>query len=157
MKKRIASGATLGCMNKQLGVAALLLTLAVGCGSNSPTSPGLSAQMLQGVWTSSSTTSSPTGCTNFKWTVTNLSGDTGSGTFSATCLGSIDVTGTASGTVTGSTLAFTVSGSATPAGGSACPFTITGTATLENGNQLRVPYTATTCMGTFSGVEVLKK
>jgi hypothetical protein len=142
---------------RQLAVAASLLALTVGCGSNTPTSPGLSVQMLQGAWTSSTNNTSPTGCTNLKWTVTNISGNTGSGTFSATCLGSLDVSGTASGTVTGSTLAWSVSGTATPAGGSACAFSLTGTATLENGNQLRIPYSGSTCMGPISGTEVLKK
>ena len=37
-----------------------------------------------------------------------------------------------------------------------CTFTLNGTATLEGGG-VRVNYTANTCVGTFSGSELLKK
>jgi len=138
------------------GVAAVALVVA-GCGSNSPTTPAFSIQTLQGAWTSSSTSNAPNACTNFTWTVTSISGNSGSGTFSAKCLGTLDIAGTATGTLSGSSLAWTTSGTVTPSGGQSCAFSLSGTATLESDRQIRVPYSGTTCMGPVSGVEVLKK
>ena len=44
-------------------------------------------------------------CVNFKWAVTQYDGTSGSGNFSATCMGNVQVAGTASATLTGATSA----------------------------------------------------
>lgn len=152
-------------LTRRLSVAvALAATLAAGaaidCGSSaSPTSPGVvGAQSLQGTWASTAVTTAQNTCTNYKWTVTSISGNTGSGTFSATCFGSLLVTGTGTGTLSGTTLVWTATGAATTlVGGVSCPFSLSGTASFDNEGQLRIPYTGTTCLGPVSGTEILKK
>src|ERR1051326_3861668 len=74
-------------MTRRLSVAlalaaALAAGMGIGCGSTaSPASPSaLGAQALQGAWSSTSTTTAQNTCTNFKWSVTSISGNTGSGT-----------------------------------------------------------------------------
>src|SRR5688572_24475003 len=68
--------------------------------STGPTPTGTAA--LLGSWTSSAALPSPTTCTNFRWNVTEQSGSTASGTFTATCAGNLQVAGTANGTLSGS-------------------------------------------------------
>src|SRR6185295_12294302 len=141
------------------GVAAVALVVA-GCGSSSPTSPGFSVQTLQGAWTSSSTSNAPNACTNFNWTAVNISGNSASGTFSAVCLGTLNVNGSATAALASPTsIVWAANGTATPPpnGLPGCAFSLGGTVTLENNNsQLRIPYSGTTCLGSVSGVEVLK-
>lgn len=94
-------------------------------------------------------------CGNFEWSITELTGTTAKGTFGATCPGPIRLSGSAEGTLNGTVVSYRASGSAeTPIG--ACPFTLTGTATLE-GDGVRVNYSANTCVGTFTGSELLRK
>jgi hypothetical protein len=149
-------------MTRQLSVATALAAvmaagLAIGCGSASPTSPAVvGASGLQGTWASTAATTAQNTCTNYKWTVTSISGNTGSGTFSATCFGSLDVAGTGTGTLSGATLTWTAAGAATTlVGGVSCPFALSGTASFDSNGQMRVPYTGTTCKGPVSGTEVL--
>ena len=140
-----------------VGVAAAAFVLA-GCGSSSPTSSGFrfGIQSLVGAWASVPATTTQGPCTNFTWKITSVSGQSGSGDFTATC-GSLQLAGEASGLLNGSTLFWGVSGTATPAGGAACEFSLGGNATLENRDQIRIPYSGTTCLGAISGVETLKK
>jgi hypothetical protein len=152
-------------MTRRLPVAAMLAAvlaagIAAGCGSNaSPTSPAVvGASGLQGTWASTAVTTAQNTCTNYKWNVTSISGNSGSGTFSATCFGSLNVTGTGTGTLSGSTLSWTATGAATTlVGGATCPFSLSGTASFDSNGQLRIPYTGTTCLGPVSGIEVLKR
>ena len=117
------------------------------------TSPSLSS----GPWTSvaSSTTLSDT-CTNFHWTIGDVSGDSGSGTFTATCLETMQVSGTANGTIDGNTVTWSAEATGVGANGASCPVSLTGTATFD-GVQFRIPYTGTTCLGSVSGTEILRK
>jgi hypothetical protein len=66
------------------------------------------------------------------------------------------VTGTAEGTLSGSTIAWNASGNATGPGVPSCVITLTGTAELGT-DSIRVPYSGDTCLGKVSGVEILKK
>ena len=148
-------------MTRWLFAVSIAALLGAACGSSmsmSPTGPGVGVQALQGTWGSTAVTTAQNTCTNYKWTVTSITGNSGSGNFSATCLGTIDVAGTATGTLSGTTLTWSATGAATTlVGGVSCPFSLSGTATLENSSQIRVPYTGSTCMGPVSGTEVLKK
>jgi hypothetical protein len=95
-------------------------------------------------------------CTNFTWTVTEKTASSAKGNFSASCQGNtVQVAGTAQGTQTGNAIAFQVDATAT-SGGAACAIALSGTAVIET-NQVRVPYTGTSCFGNVSGTEILKR
>jgi hypothetical protein len=144
-----------------LAATVIAALLAAGCfefltGSNtSPSSSGVNG--LSGAWASvSSATTLQDTCTNFTWSVTDISGNTASGAFTATCLGNLNVTGTASGTLSGSTVNWTATGTATAPDGTECPISLSGTATFD-GTQIRIPYSGTTCLGSVSGTEILRR
>ena len=96
-------------------------------------------------------------CVNFRWTVTEFSGTSGSGTFSATCLGNVTVAGSASGSISGSTVNWSANATGTIPGLPPCAIAITGTATLEANNRIRIPYAGTTCLGPVSGTEIVTR
>jgi hypothetical protein len=122
--------------------------------STSPTPTGTAA--LLGSWTSSAALPSPTTCTNFRWNVTEQSGSTASGTFTATCAGNLQVAGTANGTLSGSNVTWNATASASVPNLPSCPITLTGTAEIGV-DSIRVPYSGQTCLGPVTGVEVLRK
>ncbi len=112
---------------------------------------------LLGTWSSASVVPSPESCTDFTWEVTEQSGNSASGNFSATCPGGLKVAGTARGTMLGSAISWTATGTATAAGlPSSCAISLTGTAYLET-DRIRVPYSGQTCLGAVSGEEILKR
>ena len=119
-----------------------------------PTASGLSA--LIGSWTSGNIIPSSTSCTDFRWDVTEQSANSASGAFSATCAGDLKLTGTARGTLVGSTINWTAQGNATAPGLPSCAITLTGTAEIGT-ETIRVPYTGDTCLGKVSGVEELRR
>lgn len=124
---------------------------------SSTNSTSVKAQDLAGSWASiASATTLQNTCTDFRWSVTEVSGNTGSGTFSATCLGTLKVTGTGQGTLSGTTITWTATATAAAPGIASCPIALTGTAKFEDA-QLRVPYSGTTCLGPVSGTEILRK
>jgi hypothetical protein len=95
-------------------------------------------------------------CTNFTWTVTEKTSNSARGNFSASCQSNtVQVVGTAQGTQTGNNIVFQVNATATSAGAS-CAISIGGTAVIET-NQVRVPYSGTSCFGAVSGTEILKR
>jgi hypothetical protein len=119
-----------------------------------PSSTGVAA--LLGSWTSSSVVPTATSCTDFKWDVTQQTGNTASGTFSATCAGDLKVVGNANGTLTGSTVTWDAQATASVPGLPSCAISLTGTAEL-GADSIRVPYSGDTCLGKVSGVENLRK
>ena len=123
-----------------------------------PSSTGVAA--LMGSWASASSSVIPAAstCVDFKWNATEQTATSAMGSFSATCAGGLKVAGTASGTLSGTTVAWGANGTATGAdtGGIACAITLTGTAEL-GANSIRVPYSGSTCLGPVSGVEILNK
>lgn len=119
-----------------------------------PSATGVSA--LLGNWSSANLAGGADACTDFKWNVTQQTGNSASGTFSATCKGDLKVNGTASGTLSGSTVTWTVQGTATAGSVLSCPISLSGTAELGS-DSIRVPYAGDTCLGKVSGVEILKK
>jgi hypothetical protein len=122
------------------------------------TSPSPSSDIIKalsaGLWSSTGGIN-PNACGNFEWSITELNSTSAKGTFGATCAGGIKLSGTAEGTLSGSVLNWKASGTAQTAVGD-CPFTLNGTARLE-GDGVRVDYTANTCVGTFTGSELLKR
>jgi hypothetical protein len=119
-----------------------------------PSATGVAA--LLGNWTSANVVPSADACTDFKWNVTEQTGNRASGTFSATCKGDIRIAGTADGTLSGSTVAWNAQATATVPGLPACAISLSGTAELGV-DSIRVPYSGDTCLGRVTGVEVLKK
>ena len=119
-----------------------------------PSATGVAA--LMGNWSSANLVPSADACTDFKWNVTQQTGNTASGTFSATCTGDLKVSGSASGTLSGSTVTWNAQATASVPGLPSCPIALTGTAELGV-DSIRVPYSGDTCLGKVSGVEVLRK
>lgn len=145
---------------KHAFIALCLAAAASGCTSYErkstlePSATGVAA--LMGNWSSASQVPGADACTDFKWNVTQQSGNSASGTFSATCKGDLKVSGTASGTLAGSVVTWTAQATASVPGLPSCPISLSGTAELGS-DSIRVPYAGDTCLGKVSGVEILKK
>jgi len=114
--------------------------------------------LLGGTWSSATPNSESliNSCTNFQWTATEQSATTAAGNFSATCFGVMQLSGTASGTLNSSVVTWQASGLANGGGITNCAISLSGTATLE-GDQIRIPFTGTTCQMPVSGTEILRK
>jgi hypothetical protein len=150
-------------------VIVLVALAAAGAGAacfdftSKTTSPtNTTSQALAGAWATVQSLPGSSGslqdaCVNFKWSVTQISGTSGSGTFSATCLGNIQVAGSASGTLTGSVLNWSATATGTVPGVPPCTIALSGTATLEANNRIRIPYSGTTCLGPVSGTEIIQR
>ncbi len=141
----------------------IVIALSAGCkglfeqSTSTPAPTTVTAQLMNGSWASvSSTTTLANTCTDFRWTITEISGTAGSGTFTAKCMGTMVVTGMASGTLSGTTVTWTASGAGNSGATGTCAFSLSGTATFD-GTQFRIPYTGTTCLGPVSGAEILRK
>ena len=109
-----------------------------------------------GNWTSSNLIPTPSTCADFKWNVTEQTATSARGTFSATCANDLKLTGSAQGTLSGSTIDWSAEGVANAAGISGCNITLKGTAEIGV-TTIRVPYAGDTCLGKVSGVETLSR
>lgn len=140
---------------RPLIVLALTSVLA-GCSNflGPSTSSNAGPPNLSGSWSSVAPTTEPGTCTDFHWTVTQFDGTTATGIFTATC-GSLQVAGTATGKLSGTSIEWSASGAAATAAGS-CPVSLSATAELD-GNTIRVPYSGTTCQGAVSGAELITR
>jgi hypothetical protein len=135
---------------------------AAGCTSferesslTSPTAAGNNS--LMGNWTSSTLIPTPSTCTDFKWNVSEQTGTTAKGAFTATCAGDLKLAGTAEGAFTSAAaIAWSAVGNATAPGLTSCAINLTGTATMGT-DSIIVPYKGTTCLGPVEGIETLKK
>jgi hypothetical protein len=130
----------------------------------SATTTTTSAQTsLEGSWATAQSSPGASGsfndaCVDFKWTVTEFSGSAGAGTFSATCMGNVKVVGSARAELTSSTTAnWTATATGTAPASPSCGVSLSGTATLEATNQIKIPYSGTSCIGPLSGTEVIKR
>ena len=145
-------------------VAVLSAVLSSGCSNlfTHMTSPSTTASAtvhgMGGAWASvsSTTPAAASTCTNFRWSITEFTGTTGSGTFTATCAGNVQVAGTASGTLTGTTVTWVANAVGSTSNNVSCPISLTGTATFD-GTQFRIPYSGTACGTPVSGAEILRK
>jgi len=137
------AGSTAACFNYESG--------------KSPTSPSASGSgSLMGNWTSSSLIPTPSTCADFKWNVTEQTATSARGSFSATCANDLKLTGTAQGSLTGSTIDWSAQGVASAPGISGCNITLKGTAEIGV-TSIRVPYSGDTCLGKVNGVETLSR
>ena len=109
-----------------------------------------------GNWTSSSLIPTPSTCADFKWNVTEQTATSARGSFSATCANDLKLTGTAQGSLTGSTIDWSAQGVASEPGISGCNITLKGTAEIGV-TSIRVPYSGDTCLGKVNGVETLSR
>ncbi|HET7186924.1 MAG TPA: hypothetical protein VFI52_02160, partial [Gemmatimonadaceae bacterium] len=108
-------------------------------------------------WVTSATTFPATSCGGVTYTVTPVTSSSANVTFNATCAGNIQVNGTGTGTVSGSTLGWNAQGTVTQ-GSLTCPFTFAnGKATQETAGGIRVVYGGAVCGIPVTGDEVLKK
>jgi len=122
-----------------------------------PTTPTTTLDAFAGTWASITPSTPPTGCGNLKYTVTPTTASSANVTFTATCAGNITVTGSGSGTLSGSAINWSASG-LVGQGGVNCPFTFTNSkATLDATGQVVVAYTGTVCGIPVSGTETVKK
>ena len=157
-------------MKSRLAGAVLLAAgMAAGCNllpgskkndtASTPTSPTTSASLdaFAGTWQSVTTSSPATGCGNLKYTVTPTTSSSANVSFSATCASNIEVTGSGSGTLSGSTINWSASG-LVGQGGVNCPFTFNNSkATLGAENQVVVTYSGTVCGIPVSGTETVSR
>ncbi len=143
-------------------LAAVCLLGTTGCFSferksniTGPAATGTTA--FVGVWTSGNIIPSPNACGDFKWSVSEQTATTAKGSFSATCAGSLKLSGIAEGKLISPTsLEWKATGNATAPDLASCPISLTGTAELQS-DSIKVPYRGTTCLGDVQGVESLKK
>lgn len=119
-----------------------------------PSAAGVGA--LMGNWSSGNIIPSPSACTDFKWNVTEQTGNSAKGAFSASCAGDLKLAGTAQGTLNGSVISWSAEGNGSAPGLSACAIALTGTAEIGV-DSVRVPYSGTTCLGPVSGTEILRR
>ncbi len=141
-------------------VAAIVAGGCVEYKHSGPTSASELLQQFTGTWKSTATAGGgidPATCGDFQWEITDRTSNSASGTFSATCAGSIKLTGSAQGTLSGTTVNWTASGNASGLAGLSCPFSLAGTAVPEGIDGIRVNYSGSTCLGPISGSELLKK
>lgn len=148
---------------KKLAQIAVCLTVAVaasGCfgyeSGRTPTSPSGSAGSLLGNWSSSSLIPTTSSCADFKWNITEQTGNTAKGSFSASCAGDLKFAGTAEGSISGSTIAWTAEATGSAPGLPSCRVSLRGTAEIGV-TTVRVPYSGDTCLGPVSGVESLSR
>ena len=143
-----------------LAVSLVLALSGTGCldmFKNGLTSPSaVTASAFGGSWAPVAASTASQTCTSFQWAVTDVSLTGVSGTWSAVCYGTVQVSGTAAGTLDADKLNWTATGTGTAPNVGSCPVALAGSATLE-GNQIRVPYAGTTCLGPVAGTEILRK
>jgi len=151
---------------KSTFAAALIVAcaLAAGCDlltnkkDTSPTSPtSTSIDSFAGTWQSVTASTPATGCGNLKYTITPTTATSANVSFTATCAGNINVTGSGSGTLSGSVINWSASG-LVGQGGVNCPYTFpNGKATLGTDGNIVLNYSGTVCGIPVSGTETIKK
>ena len=150
---------------KRIALVVAALVAAAGsaaCFNISSTVSPSTSQALGGTWTTIQSLPGASGslqdsCVNFSWSVTEFTGTTGAGTFGATCFGNMQISGSARGTLSGTTVTWTATATGNVPGLPPCPISLSGTATLETDNRIRIPYSGTTCLGPVSGTEIIKR
>jgi hypothetical protein len=148
-------------MKRTLALVASAALLTAGCFKSSATvtTPSNTSAMIGGTWVTVAHVPVAAGvesCTNFNWAVTSFTGTTGSGTFSATCFGNVQIAGSASGTINASNISWSANATATVQGQPPCAISLSGTATLQT-DQIVIPWTGSTCLGPVSGTETVKR
>jgi hypothetical protein len=148
-------------MKRYLSVILFAAAVSTACFkiTTSPSPVDSTSKLLGGTWVTVQSIPGATineSCTDFKWAVTEYTGQTAKGTFSAKCFGNVDIVGSAQGTLNGINVNWSANATATMAGLPPCAIALSGVATLET-DKIRIPYSGTTCQGPVSGTEILKK
>jgi hypothetical protein len=125
-------------------------------GTPTTPTPGVGLDVFAGSWSSATASTPSTGCGGLKYIVTPVNTSTANVTFSATCAGSIQVSGTGSGAVSGSSLVWNAQGLVSQ-GGVNCPFTFTNGQAVQDTGGIKVTYSGTVCGIPVSGTEIVKK
>ncbi len=133
-----------------LALAGCSRTTSTSPSTNSPITSGFSA----GVWASALTNRAASTCTEFRWTIAEVTPARASGTFTAVCNGATALTGTAQGTLSGSSIAWTATATASLPAQPSCAISLSGTIEFL-GTTVRLIYSGTTCLGPVSGTEFL--
>ena len=127
--------------------------LSAGCFemfNTTPTNPDPTIELLGSHWESATPNADKllSSCTNFQYTVTQAQSGSliGSGTFTATCFGVLQVAGTITATQAGQAVNFEASGTANGGGITNCDITLSGSGTIS-GNELVLNYKGQTCQG----------
>ena len=127
-------------------------------GSN-PSSPNSPASNFSGTWGTSKIPGIPDigSCSDVKWVITTQSATTVAGTMSANCTGGANVSANLTGEMVGADkLQLTARGTAI-ALNIPCGFDLTGIAMRQGDDTAKLDYSGTTCLGTVSGTEMLRK
>ena len=127
--------------------------------TTSPTPKDSTSKMLGGTWVTVESipgASLSESCTNVRWAVSEYTGTTAKGSFSARCFGNVEIAGTAQGTLAGVNVTWSAAATGTIAGAPPCEIKLSGVATLET-DKIRIPYSGTTCLGPVSGTEIVKR
>ena len=118
----------------------------------------LSTSLKIGTFASTQSVGSQQGtCGGFSWTISSITATSVSGNFSATCNGTVQMTGngSAQGTLASNgTINWTGTATASVPGNSNCAVSLSGTVEVTP-TGFRIPYSGTTCLGAVSGTEVL--
>lgn len=141
-----------------LGVG-LAAAMTAGCNyerQDNPTGPGSTGmQGLNGNWASTSALPSRESCSNFTWSITELTATSASGSFGATCSGDLRIQGTAAATLAGDEINWNAAATATNGVGT-CPISLLGTAELGVDSVL-IRYDGSACGVPVHGVETLRR
>lgn len=148
-------------MKRYLSVVFLAAAVSTACFkiTTSPTPKDSTSKLLGGTWVTVESIPGATineSCTNFTWAVTEYTGNTAKGSFAARCYGNVDISGNAQGTLAGVNITWSATATATMQGLPSCAISLSGVATLET-DKIRIPYSGTTCMGSVSGTEVVRR
>ena len=148
---------------------ALILGAASACASQNgsvPTTPSatpLSATVsssvldaLSGSWRSASAVATAGLCRDIAYTLTPTGATSASVDFSATCAG-VGVRVAGSGTLSGTTVNWTTTGSTVVVGAPACPLSLAGTAGQIETVAVKVSYSGTICGVPVSGSDTLSR
>jgi hypothetical protein len=139
----------------------LAAAMTAGCNyerQENPTGPGSAGmQGLNGNWASTSALPSRESCSNFQWSITELTATSASGSFGATCSGDLRIQGTAAATLSGDVINWNAAATATnvPVVGT-CPISLLGTAELGVDSVL-IRYNGGACGVAVNGVETLRR
>jgi len=96
-------------------------------------------------------------CTDLQWQISSESLTSVEGTVSALCGGVVNVTANLTGQMSSSdTVNLTAAGQAVGLG-ITCQFSLTGVGHIESNDAMRLDYQGTTCLGTVSGSEMLRR
>ncbi|MEP6916303.1 MAG: hypothetical protein ABJC89_11690, partial [Acidobacteriota bacterium] len=139
---------------------ALACALTTACGASkeatggptTPTPTTISLDALAGTWITSRSATPAAGCGAVKYVVTPVSATAATIAFSATCAGTIQITGTGTGTVNDSGLDWTAQGLVSQSGVN-CPFSFPNGKATQDAAGIKIVYSGTVCGIPVSGDE----